>query len=156
GAAAACKLANAGNVSVMLGRPLAMAYRNNHAHLLRLVVAMLVGLVGLIASAAPAHADTSTVTNPRLVKKGKDKGKVDSAPPRPTVYIDSKDFAPVGTTPWTKTTMPDGSFLLIVELEGYEPVQKQIKIVKSRKLQEIFIPLAKKIDPPRIDVRADA
>ncbi len=80
--------------------------------------------------------------------------KVDSAPPGATVYINDKTCA-AGTTPWSgKVTA--GSMTLIVELNGYEPATKAVKIARTRKSQDFFIPLVKKAEPPKIDVRADA
>ncbi len=131
-----------------------MTYRNKCAYLLRRCAAIAIAflLVGVGLGVDPADAQT----HPRLVKKGKYKVKVDSAPQGATVYLDSKELPPVGVTPWTNLKVVDGTYLLIIELEGYQPVQRSIKIVKSRRLQEVFIPLAKKVDPPRIDIRADA
>ena len=128
-----------------------MTYRNNWAHLLRRCVSIALAflLFGLVADVASAQ------THPRLAKKGRYKIKVDTAPPGATVYIDSKDLPAVGVTPWN-ATVANGDYLIIVELEGYQPAQKQIKVARSRKLQEHFIPLIKRVDPPRIDVRADA
>ena len=45
--------------------------------------------------------------------------------------------------------------LVIVELDGYQLAQKNLKVARTRKVQSAFIPLIKKVDPPRIDIRAD-
>ncbi len=81
--------------------------------------------------------------------------KVDSAPPGATVYLGTKECGPVGTTPWAGTVV-NGTYNVIVELEGYQPGLKPFVIKRARAVQELFLPLVKKADPPRIDVRADA
>ncbi|MCA9674985.1 MAG: PEGA domain-containing protein [Kofleriaceae bacterium] len=83
------------------------------------------------------------------------KVRVDSAPQGATVYVDKKEAGPVGVTPW-EGSLTAGSHKIIVELDGYMPAEKTVKIARTRKLQDIFVPLIKKADPPRIDVRADA
>lgn len=117
--------------------------------------AYLVGFVTLVAVLVATAGDASAQTHPRLAKKGRYKIKIDTAPPGATVYIDRKELGPVGVTPWNATVL-NGDYLIIVELEGYQPAQKNVKVARTRKLQETFIPLIKKLDPPRIDVRADA
>lgn len=104
----------------------------------------------VVAAAGPASAQS----HPRLAK-GKYPVKVESAPPGATVYIDSKDLGAVGVTPWS-TKLLNGDYTIIVELDGYQPAQKQVKVARTRKVQSVFIPLIKKVDPPRIDVRTDA
>ncbi|HMV76242.1 MAG TPA: PEGA domain-containing protein, partial [Microthrixaceae bacterium] len=81
--------------------------------------------------------------------------RVDTAPPGATVYIDDKKFGAVGVTPWD-TKLLNESYTIILELEGYELGSKTIKVARSRKRQDVFVPLVKKLDPPRIDIRADA
>lgn len=83
------------------------------------------------------------------------KVRVDSAPQGATVYIDKKEAGAVGITPW-EGSLTNGNHTVILELEGYQPATKAIKVARTRKLQEVFVPLVKKADPPRIDVRADA
>lgn len=83
------------------------------------------------------------------------KVRVDSAPPGATVYIDKKENGAVGVTPWAGS-LTKGNHRVILELEGYLPMTKDIKVARTRKVQEFFIPLQKKADPPKIDVRADA
>ena len=88
-------------------------------------------------------------------KTGKYPVKIDSAPQGAAVYIGSKDCAAVGVTPWTGN-MLNGTFNVIIEAPGYEPQTKVFKVVRSRKEQDLFVPLVKKQDPPKIDIRADA
>jgi hypothetical protein len=118
---------------------------------LRPYLALVAGLLCLFALAGSASAQT----HPRLTKPGKYPVRIDSAPPGATVYIDKKELGAVGVTPW-ETKLLDQSYTIILELEGYELGQKTIKIARSRKRQDTFIPLVKKLDPPRIDVRSDA
>jgi hypothetical protein len=80
--------------------------------------------------------------------------KVDTAPPGATVYLNDKTCA-AGTTPWSgKVTA--GNVTIIVELAGYDIAQRSVKVARSRKTQEFFLPLVKKADPPKIEVKADA
>lgn len=103
----------------------------------------------IVSWASPASAECF---NPRT---GKYPVKIDSAPQGAAVYIGTKDCAAVGVTPWTGT-MLNGDFTVIIEAPGYEPQTKAFKVVRSRKSQDLFVPLVKKQDPPKIDVRADA
>lgn len=111
-------------------------------------------LVGIVTLAGLLAGTASAQSHPRLAG-GKYSVKVDTAPPGATVYIDRKELGPVGVTPWT-AKLKNGDYVIIVELEGYQPAQKNLKVARTRKLQESFIPLIKKLDPPRIDIRADA
>jgi hypothetical protein len=45
---------------------------------------------------------------------------------------------------------------VILEAPGYDMASRPLKVAKVRKTQEMFVPLVKKLDPPKIDVRADA
>jgi len=106
------------------------------------LIALLVGLV-VLGTAASAHAAT------------KYKVRVDSAPAGATVYIDKKENGAVGITPWSGS-LTRGKHTIIIELEGYLPASRTVTIARTRKVQEFFLPLVKKADPPRIDIRADA
>ena len=101
-------------------------------------------LLATAAGAAPCPNQTP----------GKYPVKIDSAPPGASIYINDKSCM-IGTTPWSGK-LGAGQTSIIVELAGYEVVTKSAKIVKSRKTQNVFIPLTKKADPPKIDVKADA
>jgi hypothetical protein len=83
------------------------------------------------------------------------KVKIESAPPGATVHVDRKECGPVGVTP-LEAALPPGDYTLLLDLDGYQPAQRTFKVVRSRKVQETFVPLIKKADPPRIEVRADA
>jgi len=103
-------------------------------------------LFGQVAAAAPCPTGMATSKTYAV--------KIDSAPPGATVYVNDKNCA-VGTTPWSGR-LANGDNNLIIELAGYEPAMKTMKVVRSRKLQELFVPLVKKAEPPKIDVKADA
>lgn len=92
---------------------------------------------------------------PQAKSGRKYKVKVDSAPPGATVYINSKECGPIGVTPWAGT-LPNAQYTVILELEGYQAESKPFTVKRARAVQELFVPLIKKADPPRIDVRADA
>jgi hypothetical protein len=80
--------------------------------------------------------------------------KVETAPQGATVYLNDKSCM-AGTTPWSGKVVA-GNVNIIVELAGYEIAQRSVKVIRSRKAQEFFLPLVKKADPPKIDVKADA
>jgi hypothetical protein len=115
--------------------------------------AIAVALVMLMAAAAPSTAHAQTC--PQQKKGTKYKVRIDSAPPGATVYLDRKECGPVGVTPWAGS-IPKGDYTAILEIEGYQPATRPLKVIRTRKLQETFVPLVKKQDPPRVDVRADA
>jgi hypothetical protein len=81
--------------------------------------------------------------------------KIDSAPPGAAVYINDKNCPAVGVTPW-EGKLNNGDYTVILEAPGYDPATRPFKVAKVRKAQEMFVPLVKKLDPPKIDVRADA
>jgi PEGA domain len=106
----------------------------------------------LLFGASVASAQT---TCPQAKSGRKYKIKVDTAPPGATVYLGGKECGPTGVTPWAGTT-PVGTYNVLVELEGYQPTTKPFTVKRVRAVQELFVPMVKKLDPPRIDVRADA
>src|SRR5262245_42866416 len=105
-------------------------------------------LLGVLSSAA--HAQNCPGNKP-----GRFPVKVDSAPQGAAVYINDKACPPVGVTPW-EGKLNNGDYTVIVEAPGYDPAHRPLKVAKERKTQEMFVPLVKKLDPPKIDVRADA
>jgi hypothetical protein len=102
-------------------------------------------VLGGVASAAPC---------PNTAGGTKYAVKIDSAPPGATIYINDKSCA-IGTTPYSGKLLP-GDNAVIVELNGYEVANRTFKVARSRKVQELFVPLVKKAEPPRIEVKADA
>ena len=87
-------------------------------------------------------------------KTGRYAVKIDSAPQGAPIYIGDKTCQ-IGVTPW-EGKLNKGTYSVIIETPGYEPATKDFKVAALRKEQELFVPLVKKADPPKIDVRADA
>jgi len=83
------------------------------------------------------------------------KVKIDSAPQGATIYIGDKACGAIANTPWTGT-LPAGSYTVTLELAGYDLASRPFKVARLRTQQELFVPMVKKADPPKIDVRADA
>jgi PEGA domain len=100
-------------------------------------------------------ASASAQTCPQAKSGRKYKVKIDSAPPGATIYLGGKECGPSGVTPWSGTLV-NGEYTVLLELEGYQPASKPFTVKRARAVQEMFVPLVKKADPPRIDVRADA
>ncbi|MBE7447509.1 MAG: PEGA domain-containing protein [Kofleriaceae bacterium] len=100
-----------------------------------------------------AAADAAAQTHPRLAKKGPRKIKIDSAPPGATVYIDKKELGPVGVTPRAGSTVLNGDYLIILELEGYQPAQRARSRARARCLCDLH-PRIKKLDARRASTRA--
>jgi hypothetical protein len=121
-------------------------------------LAYVVLVAALVAgSAAEAVAQTAPAApGPcAMAKSGKKyKVRIDSTPPGATVYLDNKACGAVGVTPWAGQLV-NGSYTVIIELDGYQPAQQALTVVRSRKEQPLFVPLTKKADPPKIEVRAD-
>ncbi|HEX2686891.1 MAG TPA: PEGA domain-containing protein, partial [Kofleriaceae bacterium] len=81
--------------------------------------------------------------------------KIDSAPQGAAIFINDKSCPPIGVTPWSGK-LNAGDYTVILEAPGYDMATRPFKVAKVRKAQEMFVPLVKKLDPPKIDVRADA
>jgi hypothetical protein len=109
-------------------------------------VALALAIVGSLV--AVAHADC-----PKLTAYASP-AKIDSAPQGAPIYLNDKTCQ-LGTTPWTGK-LNRGDYTVIIDTPGYEVASKPFHVAYSRKPQEIFIPLVKKADPPKIDVRIDA
>jgi hypothetical protein len=105
----------------------------------------------LMATTAPASAGNCPQDKPGK----KYKVKIDSAPQGAAIYLGSHDCPLNVTTPW-EGQLVNADYVVIVESPGYDPAQRPFKVARSRKVQELFIPMVKKNDPPKIDVRADA
>jgi hypothetical protein len=112
-------------------------------------LALVLGLGTISTNTVHAQA------NCPAAKPGKYKVKIDSSPQGAVVFVGDKSCGAVGATPWTGS-LPAGTFAVIIEATGYDQAQKSFTVAKVRKVQELFVPLVKKQDPPRIDVRADA
>lgn len=101
-------------------------------------------IIAFVASAA--HADC-----PRT---GRYLVKIDSAPQGAPIYIGDKSCQ-IGTTPW-QGKLNKGDYQVIIDTPGYETATKSFHVAAYRKQQELFVPLVKKADPPKIDIKADA
>jgi hypothetical protein len=108
-------------------------------------------LCALAALTRVSHAQAACPGN----KPGRYAVKIDSAPAGAAIFINDKACPVVGVTPW-EGKLNAGDYTIILEAPGYEPATKPLKVAKVRKTQELFVPLVKKLDPPKIDVRADA
>jgi hypothetical protein len=93
-----------------------------------------------------AHADCP--------KTGRYAVKIDSAPQGAPIYIGDKTCQ-IGTTPW-EGKLNKGDYNVIIDTPGYEAATKTFHVAALRKEQELFVPLVKKADPPKIDIKADA
>ena len=80
--------------------------------------------------------------------------KIDSAPQGAPIYVGDKTCQ-LGTTPW-EGKLNKGDYTIIIDTPGYEPATKSFHVAAYRKQQELFVPLIKKADPPKIDIKADA
>jgi len=110
----------------------------------------LVIVLALVATGRDADAQSCPVKS-----KYNYKVKIDSAPQGATVYLGARECGAVGTTPYT-ASVPAGTYTVIFDAPGYEPGQRSFKVAKLRTVQELFMPLVKKPDPPKLEVRADA
>jgi len=108
-------------------------------------------LLALSVASSTAHAQANCPGN----KPGRFAVKIDSAPQGAAIYINDKACPPVGVTPWSGK-LNNGDYTVILEAPGYDLATRPFKVAKVRKTQEMFVPLVKKLDPPKIDVRADA
>lgn len=113
-------------------------------------LALLLVLAVFAPSAAHAQAANCAGNKP-----GRFAVKIDSAPQGATIYINDKSCPPLGVTPWSGK-LNAGSFTVILDAPGYDTLSKPFKVARVRRVQELFGPLVKKLDPPKIDVRADA
>src|SRR3954471_24170571 len=105
-------------------------------------------LLALSVFSSTAHAQANCPGN----KPGKFKVKIDSAPQGAAVYINDKSCPAVGVTPW-EGALNNADYTVLIEAPGYDLATRPFKVGKIRKTQELFVPLVKKLDPPKIDVR---
>jgi PEGA domain len=107
--------------------------------------------LGVFASRAEAQAQANCPGN----KPGRYAVKIDSAPQGAAIFINDKNCPTIGNTPWTGK-LNNGDYTVIIEAPGYDTATRPLKVAKVRKAQELYVPMVKKLDPPKIDVRADA
>ena len=117
---------------------------------MRIISVALCALTAVVLSAATASAAPACPN----VKPGRYVVKIESAPPGATIYLRDKSCV-LGTTPFTGKLW-NGDNVIVVELAGYEPASRTFKVARTRRAQQLFVPLVKKAEPPRIEVKADA
>ena len=93
--------------------------------------------------------ETATQTTRLAIEGGP---KTVTLPPGATIYLGSKQCPAIGTTPWNGT-LNKGEFAVIIEMQGFEPAQRSLKVAAVRTAQELFVPLVRR---PQIEVRSDA
>ena len=116
------------------------------------VIAAIVAVTCLSSLVTEARADSEC---PMVKPNRRYKVGIDSAPQGATVYLDRKECGAVGVTPWTGT-LATGDYTIIIELNGYQTASKPFKVARVHKSQDVFVPLIKQMDPPRIDISAAA
>jgi hypothetical protein len=99
-------------------------------------------------------AFVATAAHANCPKTGRYIVKIDSAPQGAPIYIGDKSCQ-IGTTPW-QGKLNKGDYTVIVDTPGYETATKAFHVAAYRKPQELFVPLIKKAEPPKIDIKADA
>lgn len=110
-------------------------------------------LLVLAGSASTAHAQANC---PGVsTRHGRYTVKIDSAPQGAAIYLNDKACPSLGVTPW-EGKLNAGTYTVIMEAPGYDPAMRPFRVARLRKAQELFVPLVKKAEPPKIDVRADA
>ena len=109
-------------------------------------------LLGLAVYSRPAHAQPASCPGN---KPGRFAVKIESAPSGAAIYINDKACPAIGVTPW-EGKLNSGEYSVLVEAPGYDLATRPFRVAKVRKAQELFVPLVKKLDAPKIDVRADA
>jgi hypothetical protein len=111
-------------------------------------------LSGVAALAIVFSVAFVTVASADCPKTGRYSVKIDSAPPGAPIYIGDKTCQ-IGVTPW-EGKLNKATYTVIIETPGYETATKQFVVAPLRRQQELFVPLVKKADPPKLDIRADA
>ena len=95
-----------------------------------------------------------TAAHAECPKTGRYSVHIDSAPQGAPIYIGDKSCQ-IGVTPWDGK-LNKGTYQVIIETPGYESATKTFAVAAVRRTQELFVPLIKKADPPKIDVQAAA
>lgn len=114
---------------------------------LSLIVVILLGVPSLEAVAQPI---------PRPERKGrKYKVRIDSAPQQAAIYLDDEKYGIVGYTPWDGR-LQKGDWKVIIKADGYEPVERVVRVKRTSRVQEVFVPLVKKEVPAVLDLGAAA
>ena len=80
------------------------------------------------------------------------KVRIDSAPQGATVKVDG---TAVGVTPYSGS-LTKGKHTIVLELAGYDTATVVMNVLRTKKLQEKFIPLVKQAVPPKIEITTAA
>lgn len=83
------------------------------------------------------------------------KVRIDSAPQQAAIYLEDTKYGIQGYTPWSGS-LQKGNWKVIIKKEGYEDITRVITVKRTRRLQETFLPMVKKVVPAIVEVRADA
>ena len=67
------------------------------------------------------------------------KVKVDSMPPGASIYLETREAGPVGTTPHT-FQLERGTYTVILERDGYEPFSRTVKVTRNASFTYTLIP----------------
>jgi hypothetical protein len=74
---------------------------------------------------------------------------VESTPPGATVYLDSEDGAPLGTTPITAALVPAGNHTLIFKKENHETAKLNVRVARWREtFRAVLSPLSTLVITP--------
>lgn len=123
----------------------------NVAYLMRRISLLMI--CGLLLSLV-GEAMAQEVPRPR--RKGrKYKVRIDSAPQQAAIYLDDEKYGIVGYTPW-RGRLQKGNWKVIIKKDGYADATRTIRVKRTRRTQETFLPMVKKEQPAVVEVRADA
>ncbi|MFI5290096.1 MAG: PEGA domain-containing protein [Polyangia bacterium] len=111
------------------------------------IFSFVLGLLLVLALGGSASAQLKP--RPRL-RGHKMRIKIDSQPQQAAIYVDSKDYGIEGYTPAT-LRLPKGTYTIILELPGFQPVQRPLTVTRS----EAFVfTLERQARPAVLDVRS--
>jgi hypothetical protein len=100
--------------------------------------------------------DAAWAQDVRPKRKGrKYKVRIDSAPQRASIYLDDEKYGIVGYTPW-EGRLEKGDWKVIVKLKGYSEATRVVRVKRTYKTQEFFLPMEKKVMPGVLDMTAAA
>ena len=109
-------------------------------------------LLSILGSAVLAYAQPE----PRPRRRGRTyKVRIDSAPQKAAIYLEDKKYGIWGYTPY-EGRLQKGSWKIILEADGYEPIERTIVVRRTYRVQDTFVPMVKKIEPALLDIRASA
>ncbi|MCG8425676.1 MAG: PEGA domain-containing protein [Proteobacteria bacterium] len=112
---------------------------------------LLIALFALCTFAAEALAQSQCLGD----KRRRYKVKIESSPPGAAIYIGQESCGTIGTTPW-EGRLPKGTWKIILKKDGHELKEHVYRVRRTRRTQQVFVPMVKRPDPPKLDVRADA